>query len=91
MTREAMNLELLRVWTEARKTVMLVTHSIAEAVFLADRVIVMGNNPGHVREIVEIDLPRPRNDATRADPRFQALSLRIWGQIKSEAYRAATS
>lgn len=95
-TRIILQEELLRVWGQdrprsERRTVVFITHAIDEAVFLADRVIVMGNNPGHVRDIVEIDLPRPRNDATRADPRFQALSLRIWGQIKSEAYRAATS
>ena len=60
LTREAMNLELLRIWDASRKTVFFITHSIPEAVFLSDRVIVMTPRPGAIDEIVPIDLPRPR-------------------------------
>jgi NitT/TauT family transport system ATP-binding protein len=80
MTRDEMNLELLRVWGEpatARKTVLFVTHSIPEAVFLADRVVVMSPRPGRVARIVDVPLARPRTPATRAAPTFGALALEI--------------
>jgi len=80
MTRDEMNLELLRVWGEratARKTVLFVTHSIPEAVFLADRVVLMSPRPGRIARIVDVPLPRPRTPATRAAPEFGALTLEI--------------
>jgi len=81
LTREEMNLELLRIWSEKRKTSVLITHSIAEAVFLADRVIVMTPRPGRVAEIVPVDLPRPRAGAVRLTPQFAALVRRIGEHI----------
>ena len=60
MTREKMNLELQRIWMASKKTVMLITHSIPEAIFLSDRVIVMSERPGSIAAVYDIDLPRPR-------------------------------
>jgi NitT/TauT family transport system ATP-binding protein len=77
LTRDQMNLELLRIWSESRKTSVLITHSIGEAVFLADRVVVMTVRPGRVADVVTVDLPRPRTAATRIAPRFAELVERI--------------
>jgi NitT/TauT family transport system ATP-binding protein len=70
ITRDEMNLELLRIWSEAKKTVLFITHSIPEAVFLGDRVVVMTPRPGRIAEIMTIDLPRPRATAMRDDAKF---------------------
>ena len=70
MTRERMNGELLRIWQELGATVVFVTHSIAESVFLSTRVVVMSARPGRIAGIVEIDLPQPRVTETREHPRF---------------------
>jgi NitT/TauT family transport system ATP-binding protein len=74
MTREAMNLELARIWAEQRKTVIFITHSIPEAVFLGDRVLVLSARPGRVSALLTVDIPRPRTIATLATERFAALS-----------------
>ena len=70
ITRDEMNLELLRIWSESKKTVLFITHSIPEAVFLGDRVVVMTPRPGKVADIMTIDLPRPRSTALRDDQKF---------------------
>jgi NitT/TauT family transport system ATP-binding protein len=73
MTRERLNLELLRIWQASGSTVIFVTHSISEAVFLSTRVVVMSPRPGRITGIVEIDLPQPRSGRTREEPRFAEL------------------
>jgi len=70
MTREHMGLELQRVWMERQKTVLFITHSIAEAVFLSDRIVVMSARPGRIEEIITVDIPRPRGMDAMKDPRF---------------------
>ena len=70
MTRERLNRELLNVWSDTRTAIVFVTHSIAEAVFLSDRVAVMSPRPGRIEAIIDIDLPRPREAETRDAPRF---------------------
>jgi NitT/TauT family transport system ATP-binding protein len=77
MTREEMGTELLRIWQDRKKTVLFVTHSISEAVFLSDRVVVMTPRPGRVCEVLPIDLPRPRDLRVRALPRFGEYELRV--------------
>ena len=74
MTREEMSLELLRVWEERRKTILFVTHSIPEAILLADRVVVMTPRPGRIARMLEIDLPRPRTMDMEFDARFKVVS-----------------
>ncbi len=70
MTRERMNSEVLRIWERTGTTIVFVTHSIPEAVFLSSRVVVMSARPGRITKVIDIDLPRPRSDDTRESPRY---------------------
>ena len=83
-TREIMQKELLRIWSEAKKTVLFITHQINEAIYLADRVIIFGARPGRVKQTLKIDLPRPRDLSLKRDPRFLELENRVWEQIEEE-------
>ena len=77
LTREEMTLELLRIWETQPKTIVFVTHSIPEAVLLADRVVVMSARPGRIAEIIEVSLPRPRSFDVEGEPEFQRATHRI--------------
>lgn len=84
LTRERMGLELQRIWRAERKTVLMVTHSVPEAVFLADRVLVLSRRPGTVTMAVPVDLPRPRDLALMESATFGALTGRVRGAITDE-------
>lgn len=83
-TRDLMQVELLRIWQEARKTVLFVTHQIDEAIYLSDRVLVMTKRPGRAKKIFSIDLPRPRDYEMRVTPEFNEMKLEIWNALKDE-------
>ncbi len=77
LTRERMGEELLRIWQKRRKTVVMVTHSISEALFLADRVLVLSPRPGSLRLDLCVDLPRPREEGVQYTPAFGSLASRL--------------
>lgn len=88
-TRTFMQLELLRIWSETRKTVIFITHMISEAILLSDRVIVLGHRPGRVRSEFAVPLARPRNLDIKSDHRFVELENKVWKQIEEEVKAAA--
>ncbi|GAA5129993.1 ABC transporter ATP-binding protein [Alloalcanivorax gelatiniphagus] len=81
LTRDEMSFELLRIWTERPKTVLFITHSIPEALLLADRILVMSARPGRVREIIDVGLARPRSMQTLSEPRFHDIANHIRAQV----------
>jgi len=83
-TRDLMQAELLQIWQQTKKTVLFVTHSIEEAAYLSDRVIVMTARPGRAKEALKIQLPRPRDYEMRLTPQFNELKSRIWDVLKEE-------
>lgn len=90
MTREAMQSELERVVTTTRQTVIFITHSIDEAITLADRIVVISSRPGRIKEIVDVNLPRPRFDCdVKALPEYTRLRDHIWQLVKDEALEGA--
>jgi NitT/TauT family transport system ATP-binding protein len=89
-TRELMQVELIRIWTQARKTVIFITHQIDEAIFLSDRVVVMSARPGTIIADITIDLPRPRDLDLKRTPEFVAYEDQIWRLIAKQLTPEAT-
>ncbi|MDH3730419.1 MAG: ATP-binding cassette domain-containing protein, partial [Acidimicrobiia bacterium] len=88
MTRERMQMELMSIWSRTQTTVIFVTHSIPEAVFLSSRVVVMSPRPGRVADIIDVDLQHPRGEDTRETPEFYSLLTRVRESLRaSEAAR----
>jgi ABC-type nitrate/sulfonate/bicarbonate transport system ATPase subunit len=87
-TRVLLQEEMIRLWEGTGKTVLFVTHSIEEAIFLADRILVMTSRPGRIREDLPVRLPRPRGEKTRYDPGYLELHERLWGMLRGDAERA---
>jgi NitT/TauT family transport system ATP-binding protein len=86
-TREHMQLELLKIWSHARKTVIFITHQINEAIYLADRVAVMSPRPGHMKGVFEVPFDRPRTLGLKRDPRFLEIEDAIWRMVEDQPQR----
>lgn len=89
-TRDLLNDELLRLWTQRRKTVVFVTHNISEAVYLSDRVVIMAPRPGRVLDVIDIPVPRPRRAEMRDEPEFTRLVRTIRTALNDSSAPAAT-
>ncbi|MEK9144137.1 MAG: ABC transporter ATP-binding protein [Elusimicrobiota bacterium] len=87
-TRQLLQEELLSLWEAERKTILFVTHSIEEALFLSDRVLLLTARPGRVKAVLEVPFPRPRGPRTREDPRFARMAREIWTLLEDEVRRS---
>ena len=83
-TRTQLQQELLNTWEKEQKTCFFITHDVEEAIILAQRVVIMCARPGRVKEIVDIDIPHPRDQETKMSPRFLELKNHIWSQVYQE-------
>ena len=83
-TRTQLQTELLETWEREKKTCFFITHDVDEAIILAQRVIIMSARPGRIKKIVDIDIPYPRTQATKTDPRFLELKTEIWNEVYQE-------
>ena len=83
-TRTQLQSELLETWEKDQKTCFFITHDVDEAIILATKVIIMSARPGRIKEIVDIDIPYPRNQETKMSPRFLELKNKIWGEVYKE-------
>ncbi|MBL8598613.1 MAG: ABC transporter ATP-binding protein [Devosia sp.] len=81
-TRLILQTDLLDIWSKTDLSVLFITHAMDEAVFLSDKVVIMGARPGHVTDIIDVDLPRPRTEETRRDPRFVELTGFVWDRLR---------
>ncbi len=84
LTRDEMSFELLRIWSERPKTVLFITHSIPEALLLSDRIIIIPERPGTVREVIDVPFARPCTIETLSDPTFTELANHIRGELFSK-------
>jgi NitT/TauT family transport system ATP-binding protein len=88
-TRELMQAELLRIWNDSRRTVMFITHQVDEALFLGDRVVVMGTRPGRILDDLPVSFARPRTLSVKRSPAFTEMAEQIWSNLVSENQRSA--
>jgi NitT/TauT family transport system ATP-binding protein len=89
LSREAMRLELLRIWEQERVAVLFVTHSVAEAVLLSDRVVVMSGRPGRVRATIDVPLSRPRGEALESSADFIATAAAVRAALRADGIEGA--